>query len=107
MNRLKEFLNQPELPDPKNDFYEVYGGYGPFIVTRETAMEIERRLNELPPPMWIVFHDAMGSRHRISAQRIYRISESTAAQREASRAFDRARKLEAREGRLPWEDDDD
>jgi hypothetical protein len=107
MNRLKEFLDQPEQPDPTNDFYEVYGGYAPFIVTRQTAMELERRLNELPPPMWVVFHDVMGSRHRISAQRIYRISESTAAQRAASREFDRARKEEQRDGGMPWEDNDD
>jgi hypothetical protein len=36
---------------------------------------------------------------------VYLLYESTTAQRAASRAFWRARKLEAKADRRPWEDD--
>jgi hypothetical protein len=42
----------------------------------------------------------------VPAAQINRISESTAAQREAVREFERARRLEEKKDRRPWEDDD-
>ena len=70
----------------------------------ETAMVVERQLDQLPPPTWIVFESLTGARHRIQSAHVTRISESTAAQREAGRAFERARELEEKKDRPPWED---
>jgi hypothetical protein len=106
MNRLKNFFGDPHRPESQDDFYEIERRFRDFAVSRETAMEVERKLDQLPPPRWIVFRDLNGSRHRILADQISRISESTAAQRAADRAFDRARRLEERQDRRPWEDDD-
>jgi hypothetical protein len=106
MNRLKEFFEQPPEPGRENDFYEIESQYDLYAVSRETAADVERRLDQLPPPRWVVFRDLSGARHRVLASTIYRISESTAAQRAAGRAFHRARRLEEKADRRPWEEDD-
>jgi hypothetical protein len=106
MNRLKDYFNNPPEPESQDDFYVVEKRYGSFAVSRQTAAEIESVLDQAYPPRWVVFRDLNGSRHRILADQISRISESTAAQRAADRAFDRARRLEDKQDRRPWEDDD-
>jgi hypothetical protein len=106
MNRLKDFFNDPQEPESQDDFYVVEKRYGSFAVSRQTAVEIERVLDQSPPPRWVVFRDLNGSRHRVLVEHISRISESTAEQRAADRAFDRARRLEDKRDRRPWEDDD-
>jgi hypothetical protein len=106
MNRLKDFFEQPPEPDRQDDFFEIECYCDTFAVSRETAQEVERRLDQLPPPRWIVFRDLAGARHRVVAKQIYRISESTAAHRAAVRAFSRARRSEDKADRRPWEDDD-
>ena len=106
MNRLKDFFHDPREPESQDDFYEVEKRYRSFAVTRQTAAAIERALDQDPPPRWVVFRDLTGSRHRVLAEQISRISESTASQRAADRAFDRARRLEDKQDRRPWEDDD-
>jgi hypothetical protein len=106
MNRLKEFFEQPPEPERQDDFFEIESYYDTYAVSRETAHEVERRLDQLPPPRWIVFRDLAGARHRVLAAQIHRISESTAAQRAAARAFSRARRLEDKADRRPWDDDD-
>lgn len=106
MNRLKDFFDNPQEPESHGDFYEVDCHYDSFAVSRETAIEIERHLDHLPPPRWIVFHDLTGARLRVLAAQINRIAESTVAQRAASREFQRARRLEDKKDRRPWEDDD-
>jgi hypothetical protein len=106
MNRLKDFFGDPQEPESQDDFFEVDSHYDSFAVSRETAIEIERRLDQLPPPRWIVFRDLTGARHRVLAAQINRISESTAGQRAANREFQRARRLEDKKDRRPWEDDD-
>ena len=45
MNRLKDFFGDPQEPESQDDFYEVDGQYDSFAVSRETAIEIERRLD--------------------------------------------------------------
>ena len=105
MNRLEDLFRDPPEPEREDDFWEVDGYGWCFTVSLETAIEIERRLDQRPPPRWIVFRDLTGARHRIVAANIYRISECTAAQRAAGREFDRARRLEDRQDRRPWEDD--
>ena len=106
MNRLKDFFGDPREPDSQDDYYEVDCRFDAWAVSRATASELERRLDELPPPRWIVFRDLTGARHRIRAAHVQRISECTAAQRAASREFSRARRLEDKKDRRPWEDDD-
>ena len=105
MNRLTEFFDplEPELPE---DYYVVQTYCGSYVVSRETASDIERRLDQLPTPRWIVFRDLAGSRFRVLTSLVYRLTESTAATRAADRAFDRARRLEEKQDRRPWEDDD-
>ena len=105
MNRLKDFFNEPPEPDTQDDYYEVDTRCDYFVVSRATASEIERRLDQLPPPRWIVFHDLCGARRRIQSSDINSISESTAPQRALRRAFWRARRLEDKNDRRPWEDD--
>ena len=106
MNRLKEFFEQPPEPESDDSFWEVETTADYFVVSREMALEVERRLDQLPPPRWIVLHDLAGARHRVLASHVYRVSESTPAQRAARRAFHRARRLEDKADRRPWEDDD-
>jgi hypothetical protein len=52
MNRLKEFFGQPPDPERDDDFFEVETDQDLFAVSRETALEVERRLDQLPPPRW-------------------------------------------------------
>src|SRR5919108_5526123 len=94
MNRLKELFDQPPEPEREDDFFEIETDQDLFAVSRETAVEVERRLDQLPPPRWIAFRDLTGARHRVLAARVYRVSECTASQRAARRAFYRARRLE-------------
>ena len=70
----------------------------------ETAMAVERQLDQLPPPTWIVFQSLTGARHRIQLAFVTRISQSTAAQRAAGRAFERAMELEEKRDRPEWDE---
>ena len=67
-------------------------------------MAVERQLDQLPPPTWIVFQCLTGARHRIQLAHVTRISESTSASRAADRAFERARELEEKKDRPSWDD---
>ena len=106
MNGLKDFFDDLLDPEPLDNFFEIESPYNYFVVSQETASEIERWLDQLPPPRWVMFRDLFGARHRIPAVHVCRISEKTAAQRAASRAFYRARRLEDKMDRRPWEDDE-
>jgi hypothetical protein len=106
MQRLKEEPNVPPEPERQEDYFEIHTPYDTFIVTRAMAMQFERRLDQLPPPRWVELEDLSGVRHRIQAVHVYRISESSVAQRAANRAIWRARRLEEKQDRRPWEDDD-
>jgi hypothetical protein len=106
MNRLKDFLEDLQDPEPLGSFFEIESPYNYFAVSQETVSEIERCLDQSPPPRWVIFRDLFGARHRIPAVHVCRISEKTAAQRAASRAFYRARRLEEKMDRRPWEDDE-
>lgn len=105
MNRLEEYFGDPREPEREDDYFEIESRCDTFAVSRETAIEVERRLDQLPPPRWIAFRDLTGARHRILAAQISRVSECTAAQRAAGREFNRARRLEDKQDRRPWEDD--
>jgi hypothetical protein len=105
MNRLKDFFERPPEPERSDDFFEIETHYDTFAVSRETASAIERELDASPTPRWIVFRSLSAARHRILAAHVYCVSESTAAQRATSREFRRARRLEEKADRRPWEDD--
>ena len=106
MNRLKDFLDPLPEPEGTDDYYEIETQYDTFVVSKEIAEEVVWQLNQRPPVRWVTFRSLTTAWHRVLASHIYRVSECTAAQRAASRAFWRARKLEAKADRRPWEDDD-
>lgn len=106
MNRLEEFFREPPEPERADDFYEIESFCNTFAVSRGTALEIQRQLDQVPSPRWVAFTDLVGASHRVLVRLIYRISESTAAQRAAEREFHRARRLEEKKDRRPWEDAD-
>lgn len=108
MNRLTRYQDLDELfePEPAVDFYEIETtACDYFVVSAATARAVERTLARRLRRRWVAFRDLAGSRHRLLRGQIYKISESTAAQRAARRAFYRARRLEAKADRRPWEDD--
>lgn len=104
-NRLQDLFRDPLEPETPDEYWVIETRPDTFIVSREVALEVERRLDKLPPPRWVVLRDLSGGRHRILVSDIYRITESTPATRAASRAFWRARRLEDKQDRRPWEDD--
>jgi hypothetical protein len=107
MNRLKDYFDDTRDEDePASDYYLIETDWNVFVVSRDTALAVERALDKVLPRRWDVFRDLPGARHRVLARSIERVSESTAAQRAASRAFRRARKLEEKADKRPWEDDD-
>jgi len=105
-NRLQDLFGDPPEPEWTHDYFVVGTQRGTIMVSRETAIEVERWLDHQPPPRWVVLHDLSGSRHRIMTALIFNVSESTAAQRAKDREFDRARRLEEKKDRRPWEEDD-
>jgi hypothetical protein len=105
VNRLKDFLDPAPEPEGTDDYFVIESHHDTFAVSQETANEVVRQL-ERPAVRWLVFRDLAAAWHRVLASHVYRISECTAAQRAASRAFWRARRLEAKADRRPWEDDD-
>jgi hypothetical protein len=105
MNRLEDLFEDPPEPEQHGDFFQIETRFDSFAVSREVAVDVGRRLDQLPPPRWVSFRDLSGAWHRIVAESVYRISESTAAQRAANREFYRARRLEEKADRRPWEED--
>jgi hypothetical protein len=105
MNRLEEFFGRSSGGSPPDDYYEIKIRFETFYVSRETALDVERCLDQLPPPRWIVFRDLTGARHRIVLEHIWRVSESLVGQRSTQRTFDRARREEDKEDNPPWEED--
>ena len=105
-NRLEDLFRDSSEPEGTPDYFVVGTTRGAIVVSRETAIDVERWLDHQPPPRWVVFHDLSGSRHRIMTALICNVTESTAAQRAKDREFDRARRLEEKKDRRPWEEDD-
>jgi hypothetical protein len=106
MNRLANYFAEPPDPTWQEDYHQVETYHDTFVVSHATALQVERWLDGLPTPAWIVFHDLAGSRHRVLAAHIYRISENTAAQRACRRAFRRGMRQEEKADRRPEDDDD-
>ena len=106
MNRLKDFFDELPEPEGTNDYFAIETPHDTFAVSKETAEDIVCQLAQRPAVRWLTFRDLATAWHRILAAHVYRISERTAAQRAAARAFWRARRLEEKADRRPWEDDD-
>jgi hypothetical protein len=106
MNRIKQYLEEPEERPPEGDYFVIdwYGGVS--YVSAETARSIEKQLDRIWVPRWITFHDLSGSRCRLHSRLIQSISESTAEQRTRERTFARALRQEEKADRRPWEEDD-
>ena len=89
INRLQDLLDKtPEAIF--TDYYEVDALGDTYIVSYATAFVIERALDEVATPDWIVFRDVFGKEHRVLALCIYRIRECTHATRVFVRAFTQA-----------------
>lgn len=107
VNRVEQYLNRQQEPVASpTDYWWVDTRESGYFVSARTARAIERRLERDPVPRWTVFRDLHGARHRILTHSVRMISESTAAQRAAWRAFRRALKDERSEDENPWEDGD-
>jgi hypothetical protein len=105
VNRLKEYLEEPEEGLPEQDYWVIASRYDDFYVTRAVAESIMREL-ERPLRRWLRFTDVNGSEVRVLTRQIDQVREWTKDQRAADREFRRARRLEDKADRRPWEDDD-
>jgi hypothetical protein len=105
VNRLKHMVGGAPEPERPDDYWEIEFRHERFVVSRETAAEVQLKLSRRPQPRWVEFHDLYGARHWLVAAAVTRISESTVAQRAAERAFERARWKE-RKAERSWDDDE-
>ena len=105
MNRLKDFLDPLPEPEGTDDYFLIETGHDTFAVARDTVDDVVCQLDVRPAVRWVTFRDLAATWHRVLAADVYRFSECTAAQRAAARAFWRARRLEEKADRRPWEDD--
>jgi len=103
VNRLQNLPGAGEEATKYTDYYEVEALCDTYIVELATALVIERGLDMPGEPGWIEFRDVFGARHRLMANSIRRITESTRETRAALRAFMRARRIEEKEGEDPFE----
>lgn len=106
INRLKDFLGEPEESKPEEDYWEIETTAGWFYVSRETARALVVRLERLRRPRWSTLRDLFGSEIWVRSDDVIRVSECTNGQRTAGRAFRRERRREEKSDRRPWEDDD-
>ena len=105
MNRLKDWLPPEPERDGPDDYWVVETRWDSIPVSREVAEALVRLLDHRPLPRWTTLRDLNGGLHRFVLAHVYRISESTVATRAAERAFGRARRLEEKADRRPWEED--
>ena len=77
------------------EYFEVETLTQTYIVTQETALNVERALRHVPEPVWIEFHDLFGERHRVVAWQVQRIVEATHTRLEAWQKFRRTRPHDA------------
>ena len=77
------------------EYFEIETLMETYIVTRETALDVERALRHVPAPVWIEFHDLFGTRHRVVAWQVQRVVETTPMRLEAWQKFRRTRPHDA------------
>lgn len=105
INRLKDYLGEPEERQPAGDYFVVGYQFQRFFVTREVAEHILSELDRSDLPRWIRFEDLTGAEIAVRTRKIEFVSESTAAARQSARDFERAHREEDEADRRPWEDD--
>ena len=94
INRVKHLVDHPPESTRLSEYYVVEAYCNGYVVTFETALMIERRLEHCPALHWIEFRDVFGSRHRILSHHVYHIGESTPETRAMMRRFERLREKE-------------
>lgn len=105
-NQLKDRFDEQSDRPSADDYFVVCAGYACYEVSTSTAAEVLRLLSRRWPPRWIGFVDLYGARVRIRSRLITMIHESTTMHRQRERDFERARTLEEKADRRPWEEDD-
>ena len=105
MNRLKQYLEDEEPLMPEGDYWVVETRSEYWVVSADAARAVERAVTRLWRPRWIGFVDLTGGHRRVRTDLVECVFESTTAQRAYRRAFDRARRLEDKADRRPWEED--
>ncbi len=106
MIRLKEYLQPQPEPAPVGDYWVLSGDGGYFFVSPVTARRLERELARRWGRRWLIFYDLSGSYTRVLRRHVDCIYECTTEQRALDRAFNRAKKREAKADRA-WDEDDD
>jgi hypothetical protein len=94
------------FPGPEDDYLVVSARVENFFVTREVGTRVIEAVNARDPERWVRFGDLHGLEVSVRVDLIDYVRECTAEQHGSWRAFRRARRLEQKEDRRPWEDDD-
>lgn len=94
INRLHYRRGQVPEPTAYTDYFEVEAIGDTYIVPLSTALAIERQLERCAVTDWLEFRDVFGALHRLPAQYVYRITESTRATRATLREFRKATREE-------------
>ncbi len=106
MNRITAYFEEPEDVPAVDDFFVVVATAGYYVITPDAAEQVAALLRRFPRPRWLRFTDHVGSAIHLRADTVLAVVQSTTAQRQGERDFRRARKLEEKTDRRPWEDDD-
>jgi hypothetical protein len=106
INRLKEWLEEPDEQPPADDYYKVITDSDFYYVDEQAAAEVSAQLARRWPPRWIGLIEIFGARIRVLGRTIEAICESKRDQRSNEREFRRARGRERKDGQQPWDDED-
>lgn len=105
MDRNDEVNENDRQAPVHTDYWIVQFQRGGAVVSRTSALRIERALDRRWSGRWIRFTDLFGSRLRVRRDQIVALRESTAPQRRRDRRLDRALERENKADRCEWEDD--
>ena len=106
VNRLKEYLEEPEERPPElEEYWLVATPWDIHYVTAEEARKVNRQMDRILPWRWVRFVDVYGSRVRVRKAWIGQVRESTKSQRSTERQFRRAQREEEKSERRPWEEE--
>jgi hypothetical protein len=77
-----------------DEYFELEARGYTYVVTFDTAVRVQRGIEQYPQPDWVEFTDLFGAKQCVRSQDFYRISESTSQTRAAVRTFLRERQQE-------------
>ena len=103
MNRVLQWLEEPDERPPVEDYVVIAGDAGVWYVSLATGEALQRQLRRRWPPRWLRFVDIFGAQVCILTRTVRVICESTRLQRRSERVFYRNREREDQEGSQPWE----